>query len=244
MYEPSIVDARGGRIPDTEDPITSQLVDLIVRTGIGGRLPTERNLAEELNVSRTLLRDRLTLLEALGVIQRRSGQGTFVQPLDANRLGNALDIGLQLTDHTTESLQSVRTALERQAAAEAAQRIDRLNVAKMQIAMDVIRESPSNAAVEQADFEFHAALMKASGNSSIVFFADALGVPLRRSFAERRKILERIPHQHELMIELHEAILNAVLAQNPTAAKESVDAHFDRYDAEVAALMLSETQTA
>lgn len=215
---------------DEQDPITRSLIDLIVRTGLGGRLPNERSLAEELGVSRTLLRDRLTLLEALGVVGRRKGHGTFVQPLDARRLGDALDIGLRLTDHTTESLLSVRIALERQAAGEAAQRIDRLNVARMQLALDVIRAEPSSAEVEQADFDFHAALMRASGNSSIEFFADALSVPLRRSFAERRKVLERIPHHHELTVDVHEGILEGVQSQNPRLAMQSVDAHFERFD--------------
>jgi GntR family transcriptional repressor for pyruvate dehydrogenase complex len=221
---------------EDDDPVTRALIDLIVRTGLGGRLPNERALSEELGVSRTLLRDRLTLLEALGVVARRTGQGTFVQPLNARRLGDALEIGLQLTDHTTESLLSVRIALERQAAGEAARRIDRLNAARMQMALDVIRAHPSSAEVEQADFDFHAALFRASGNSSIQFFAEALSVPLRRSFAERRKVLERIPDHHTLTVEVHEAIIDAVLARDPALAMRVMDEHFERFDAATRAL--------
>ncbi len=215
--------------PSFGDPTSDALVRLLHEAGIGGRLPSERELAEKLNVSRTLLRDRLSLLESLGVLRRRSGAGTYVQNLDSNRLGQALNIGLVLSNHTTDSLQSVRIALERQAAKEAAIRHDHVDIAYMHKALDTIEANRTSAEVEQADFDFHAALLHASGNVSIIFFAEALTVVLRRTFAERRHLVETIEGHQAMMSRIHRRILEAVLSRDPFAAMSAVDAHFTEF---------------
>lgn len=210
---------------------STELLRLLTETGIGNRLPSERSLAETLNVSRTMLRDRLSMLESLGVLDRAPGIGTRVQPLDPARLGHALDVGLQLADQTAESLQSVRVAIERQAAKEAAGRLDRIAVAHMQIALDTIDTAQSSADVEQADYDFHQALVRASGNRSMIFFTDALRFALRRSFSERRALVERIPNNAELMHNIHADILTAVQEQDAEKAMRAVDSHFEVFDA-------------
>ncbi len=217
--------------PSFGDPTSDTLVRLLQEAGIGGRLPSERELAERLNVSRTLLRDRLGLLESLGVLRRRSGAGTYVQNLDPSRLGQALNIGLALSHHTTDSLQSVRIALERQAAKEAAIRQDHVDIAYMHKALDTIEANRNSADVEQADFDFHAALLHASGNASMIFFAEALTVVLRRAFAERRHLVETIQGHQAMMSRIHRRILEAVLSRDQFAAMAAVDAHFTEFQA-------------
>ena len=215
------------------DPVTDALVEILQSAGAGARIPSERALSEELGVSRTLLRDRLGALEALGVIRRRTGAGTYVHELDPSRLGHALTIGLALSHHSTESLQSVRVALERQAAREAATQRKHLDIAHMHVALDIIESNPDSATSEQADFDFHDALLRASGNPSIIFFADALSVALRRTFSQRRLLLERIDDYQNMMGSEHRKILEALLAGDPDAAMAAMDAHFDRFDTEV-----------
>jgi GntR family transcriptional regulator, transcriptional repressor for pyruvate dehydrogenase complex len=218
------------------DPVTDALVELLQSAGPGARIPSERDLSEELGVSRTLLRDRLSSLEALGVIRRRTGAGTYVHELDPSRLGHALSIGLALSHHSTESLQSVRVALERQAAREAATQRNYIDIAHMHVAFDIIKSDAARATQEQADFDFHAALLRASGNPSIAFFADALSVALRRTFSQRRPLVERIENYQDMMISVHRPILEAVQVGDPDAAMAAIDAAFDRFDREVAIL--------
>jgi GntR family transcriptional regulator, transcriptional repressor for pyruvate dehydrogenase complex len=212
------------------DETTLALMERIRALGLGGRLPSERELALDLKVSRTLLRDRLGLLESLGVLQRRAGAGTYIRGLDPLRLGHSLSIGLMLDDATTTSLTSVRMAIERQAAKEAATRQDHVAIAYMTIALDRMRPPADSVTVEQADFDFHSALIRASGSSSLIFFAEAINIPLRRSFSERRQLRERIPGEQQLMIDLHEPILAAVRDGLPFDAMRAVDDAFDRFD--------------
>jgi GntR family transcriptional repressor for pyruvate dehydrogenase complex len=78
-----------------------------------GRLPSERQLCEELGVSRTVVREALTSLEALGVVETRSTRGRFVAPDDASRRSQT-PISAWLSQHANHyaDLDEIRSVLE------------------------------------------------------------------------------------------------------------------------------------
>lgn len=213
-----------------DDGLSGALLELIEKVGVGGRLPGERALAEQLGCSRTALRDRVQIYESLGVLSRRTGSGTYVQALDPGRLSQALNVGMVVSGLTLTSLQSVRVALERQAAREASVNQNHVMIAHMRDALDVLEAQPDDEQGEQADFDFHAALLYATDNPAIVFFADALHDVLRRSFSERRRDLVQIPGHQEMMVRIHRRIYDAVISRDPDWAMRAMDQHFDEFN--------------
>jgi len=213
-----------------DDELSNALLRLIEEAGIGGRLPGERALSEQLGCSRTALRDRVQLFESLGILSRRTGSGTYVQALDPGRLSQALNVGMSVSGLTLLSLQSVRVALERQAAREAAVNQNHVMIAHMHDALDKLSTADDDES-EQADFDFHAALLYATDNPAIVFFADALHDVLRRSFSERRRLLVQIPGYQDMMVRIHRRILDAVASRDPDWAMRAMDQHFDDFNA-------------
>lgn len=213
----------------TGDPISTALSDLIHDLGPGGRLPSERELVERLGVSRTTLRDRLQMLQALGVISRAQGSGTYVQPLDSAGLTLALNLGISSSGLTLDSLHSVRVALERQAAIEAARYGDPVQIAYMEKALLVMDGARGDDAMDSADYLFHDALLRASGNPALAFFADALAGVLHRALRERRREMRRLLNDRRVMIAVHRRVHEAVRSGDPAASTEAVDAHFRTY---------------
>ena len=213
------------------DPLSDALVDLLVDVGIGHRLPSERELSDRLGISRTALRDRLRLLESFGVLDRRSGAGTYVQPMNPAQMARALDVGLGVSDMTTDSLQSVRKALELQAAREATVHQDPVLIAYMRRALNTIETTSDEQELQQADRDFHAALLRASCNPAINFFAEALSGVLQRTFEARHRALGTIEGHHELLVRLHTQIYDAIVSRDPAAAMLATDQHFTEYDA-------------
>lgn len=214
----------------TDDPVSAVLVGLVRDLGPGVRLPGERELAVQLGVSRTALRDRLQLLEGLGVLRRRAGSGTYVQALQPTGLALALNVALSASHLTVDSLHTVRIALERQAAAEAARVGDPVLMAHMLKAVETISIAPDATAVDDADFHFHDTLLRAAGNPALSFFADALSGVLKQALRHRRADMRRHAGDHEVMVDLHKAIYEAVLSGDPTAAMAASDYHFIIFD--------------
>ncbi|MBS1678300.1 MAG: FadR family transcriptional regulator [Actinobacteria bacterium] len=214
---------RGG-----EDPVSAAVSGLIRRLEPGDRLPGERELAATLNVSRTALRDRLGQLESLGVLERRTGSGTYVRELESANLTIALDLAVSASRLSLDALHSVRVALERQAAAEAAARAAAVPIAYMREAIGTMEGSSARGPeMFQADLAFHEALFNAAGNPALSFFAAALRGVLRDDLAKRRRRMQRLPDDQEVMVEVHTRVYEAIHAGDAEGAMRAIDHHFD-----------------
>lgn len=216
------------------DPIVAQLARVISRVGPAGRLPSERELALELGVSRTALRDRLQQVEAMGVLRRTVGSGTYVQPVDPSGLAVGLQIAVASSHLSLDNLVSVRVALERQAAVEAARLADPVLIAYIQKAAREIASARDDDEVAAADARFHTALLRAADNPAISFFADALSGPLHASVSRRIERLKHVVDNRQLMTNAHNAIHAAVASGDPAAAARAVDDHYAAFESAIA----------
>jgi DNA-binding FadR family transcriptional regulator len=178
-------------------------------------------------VSRSTLRDRLQALESLGILQRRTGSGTYVQPVAPQTVSNVLRLGLSGSRLTLPALRPLRIALERQAAKEAAARAVPGPMAVMATAIKRMRMAPDLAALVEADLDFHRALLDASESPALIFFERALTEVLAESEEERRTRASQLGAHPELMLRIHRDIYDAVQSGDGEAAMEAVDRHFD-----------------
>jgi DNA-binding FadR family transcriptional regulator len=136
----------------------------------GARLPTEPELAAQLSVSRSSLREGVRALSAMGVLETRQGSGTFVTSLDPSLLKSPLSFLIDvLGPGTAINLQSVRRVLETYAAQEAARHItveelDEIGdlVARMHDAVE--SSATDHQGFIAADSGFHGAIARASRN--------------------------------------------------------------------------------
>ncbi|WP_280243495.1 FadR/GntR family transcriptional regulator [Nocardia abscessus] len=214
-----------------EDPVSAAVSSLVRQLAPGDRLPAERELAATLNVSRSALRDRLSQLEGLGVLERRTGSGTYVRELESANLTSALDLAVSASRLSLAALHSVRVALERQAAREAARLGEPVPIAYMRKAVKTMEESTaSDPDISQADLSFHRALFNAAANPALSFFADALRGVLKEDLAKRRERMRVLPDDRQVMIDVHLAIYDAVQSGDEQAAMQAIDHHFDVID--------------
>ncbi len=213
-----------------DDPVSAALAALIRTLEPGDKLPSERDLAVQLQVSRTALRDRLGVLEGLGVLKRRKGSGTFVEQLQPSALATALNLAMGSSHLPLESLESVRIALERQAAREAVKQSDPVLIAYMRRAIDTMKATDDHREVIIADRAFHQSLLRAAGNAALTFFADALTNLLQQDLEDRSARLQHArlsEERQQLVIHHHERIYEAILSGDADLAMAAVDAHFD-----------------
>ncbi len=203
------------------DPILGDLVALIQTKTPGDRLPSERELSERLGVSRTALRDRIGRLEAFGVLERRERTGAIYTGLRPERMGEMLTLGLISSEIHVESLNTVRRALEREAAIQAALDPCEEGVEGMRRALHRMRTSDDGAEILAGDVAFHEALFQASSSSGLSFLARVL-----RSVLQETLRFVTLAEEREMVREVHAKILEAIEAQDPERARLSVDRHF------------------
>ena len=212
--------------------VTRQIEKLILR-GIlrpGERLPSERELAERLGVSRPSLREAVAELQAKGLLASRAGAGIFV----ADVLGNAFSDGLiQLFASHEEAVfdyLSFRRDLESLAAERAARLAsdtDLAVVAEIFAKMEAAHEKTNPSEEAQLDAEFHMAILEASHNVIMLHMMRSMFQLLREGVFYNRKIMFKQRTTREALLNQHRSIHDALLARDPDAAKTAVVAHLD-----------------
>lgn len=188
----------------------------------GERLPSERDLAEEFDVSRPTIREAMLALEIQGLVEARHGSGVYVLDTSAIPAPAAeLDIGaFELTE--------ARAIFESESAALAASLITDEQLAKLEkIMAEMIEENKSDASGELADRSFHVAIAEATNNAAIVSVVEMLWdlryrSPLCRHIlhlARQTGVRPRIKH--------HRKILAALKARDPKRARAEMREHLE-----------------
>src|SRR5436190_234077 len=166
----------------------------------GDRLPAERDLAQEIGVSRPSLRSGLQTLQAIGVIQSRQGAGTFIAA-GPPRLGGApLSFLAALHGFTRDDMFEARRVLELGAASLAAERatLEKITTLADEVtAMFASLDDPQEYLIH--DVHFHRAVAAASGNPVIATLIDTISelvYETRRLTVERAQDLKESAEMH------------------------------------------------
>lgn len=139
------------------------------------RVPPEPALMREFSVSRSVVREAVSRLQANGLIRTRHGVGSFVQaPQPERALMHAPDAVLMLQQKL--ALLELRLSLESDAAALAAQRRTPEQLSAMQAALDAFdRQHSTGEGTAEADFRFHELIAQATGNEYFLHVLRSIG---------------------------------------------------------------------
>jgi GntR family transcriptional repressor for pyruvate dehydrogenase complex len=219
------------RVTRAADVIMDQIERLILEGKVrpGQKLPSERSLAEEFDVSRPTVREAIQKLEARGLIQRRHGGGTFVAEHVGSTFIDPMMAMIHRSPDGTFDILELRFALESVAAWLAADRATeraRGNVQRRYHELQAAVRSHDLHRESKADAEFHLAIAEASQNGVILHIMRSIFVLLEESIVKNlaELNLDRIRKQ-DLALQ-HEAIYRAiVIDRDPAAARKAVRQH-------------------
>ena len=223
--------------PESASPHAYEVVLKHIEAGIlsgthrpGDQLPTERDLATGLGVSRSAVREAMRVLQTQGLITSRTGpgRGTRISPARGDALARIFQLHLSLSDAATADLTETRIALERSSAALAAQRAPPRSLRKLRAVVTAMDEAESVEDFNDLDTDFHVQIARA-GQSDLT--AD-LTVALRQAVQEMiRAASSALPdwsvHRAELLRE-HQAILAAIEAGEAATAASLIEQHIRR----------------
>ncbi|TPW28677.1 FadR/GntR family transcriptional regulator [Pararhizobium mangrovi] len=198
------------------------------------RLPTERQLSEDLGVSRRSVRRALDVLEAEGRISRRRGAGTFAGPCPPL---NASAMSERLAESDFMGVMEVRLSIEPPLAELAALRADARDAERLDRMTKNAHHSQDADGRELWDSAFHRTIAECAGNELYLAVFDL--VDRVRQNAEWRQLRERARTHSALSLYAgqHDAIVESIRRRDPERAREAMRTHLSALRESVVRMM-------
>ena len=211
--------------------VTDQIIDRLVSMIANGKvrpedkLPPEHMLMKQFGVGRSSLREAIGALSLIGLLTVRPGHGTHVTASSDGFLSKPLRWGMMTMGRDkVHELVEARIVLEEAMVGMAAERATEEDIAEIRYHQGQLKAAKkSGQRAIKTDLSFHNALAKASHNSALVRFLSELRQPVRRWMEQKASIT----WGYEMVVEQHDAILNAIEAHDVERAQSALRQHLE-----------------
>jgi GntR family transcriptional repressor for pyruvate dehydrogenase complex len=223
------------------EEIVEQIKKLIAKGELkpGDRIPSERDLATMLGVSRPSVREAIMVLEAMGFLDSRQGGGTFVRTLTGTSIANPLAILIEQRDpELLRALAEVRMGLESWSAYLAAQRAEAHEIAEMRRLYEIMAEQATLGGWDpEVDADFHYAITAASHNSLQMHVLDSVHTLFNTTIQVALMEFYRQQGHIEKLLTQHREILEAIAAHDAEQARHKMMIHLALVEEKMAELL-------
>jgi GntR family transcriptional repressor for pyruvate dehydrogenase complex len=209
---------------------TDTLLSRIVR-GVwkpGDKLPSERQLSEQMGMSRASVREAIRSLETMGLVDVRHGQGAFVR--DSGESAEDRFFSGWHADHRypIDELLAFRLLIEPELAALAAEHADATFIAELRTLTGAMEEATGTddlPLLVQLDTAFHDAITRRAANR---LYRDMLD-HVAELLIDSRRISLSVPGRAGQVVAAHTAVVDAIATGNPGHAAEAMRRHLDKF---------------
>ena len=226
------------------EEIVSQIKDLIGQGTLkpGERIPSERELAAFLGVSRPSVREAIMVLEAMGFLESRQGGGTFVRSLTEVSMADPLASMVERRDpRMLHALTEVRMGLETWSAYLAARRAEDSEINRLRELYEVMAEQAATGGWDpEIDAEFHLTITAATHNTIQIhvlntiqtLFQTTIMVALGEFYSKEGYV--------ELLLNHHHDIYRAIADHDPERARQKMMEHLSLVEEKLAVFLQRE----
>jgi GntR family transcriptional repressor for pyruvate dehydrogenase complex len=206
--------------------VADQIMDLIAEGKLqeGDRLPAERDLCDTFDVSRTVIREAVSILEAKGLVSSITGSGTYVRSIQAEDVVNSLGLYISTMSKSVSMMHllEVRRVIETQVARFAAERATQEDIDDLEtLWMDMCQRIEAPEDFAKKDLEFHVRLARASGNPLF----EIVLLPLTDVLLQLIYVGSVVPGTPEEACDYHRRVVEAVRSGDADKAVEAVVNH-------------------
>jgi GntR family transcriptional repressor for pyruvate dehydrogenase complex len=208
--------------------VYEQLVKMIKEGELppNSKMPSEMELTKMFGVSRSPIREALSVLAASGLIESRQGGGSWIKEVNLINMLEKVTFEMVEIEEVYELLE-MRSIIETEAAALAAERYEPKDLKELEQALEAFRKTvdDENSIGDQADYDFHRVIVKASYNRFLLqtinnlsdLYQKAINFSLKKNIGIQRK--------REEVFREHEAIFEAIKERNPEEARRAMKHH-------------------
>ncbi|MDR6759093.1 DNA-binding FadR family transcriptional regulator [Mycoplana sp. BE70] len=195
------------------------------RSAPGSRLPTEKELTESFNVSRTVIREAISRLQTDGLVLAKQGSGIYVA--DPTEVARSFRLGVEDSEQKTSirEIYELRIGVESEAAALAAVRRTKTDLTLLERALKALASAKNFDGGVDADITFHRLIAQLSKNSAILRFQEFLAAMLGEAIKVARGNSARHSGLAEKVLDEHVRIFEAIAAGDAEEARRAARHH-------------------
>ncbi len=211
------------------EEIAEQIKKQIIDGGLppGTKLPSTRELSESYQVGRSTVREALSALKAMGLVDIRQGEGSYVRSLESEDLSMPDLESLLLSRKTVLELLEARQSLEISNAGLAASKRTEEDLQAFESILSAMEKNIGNEEEgEKYDLQFHMTLARATHNSIMVRLLETISSQVEMAIrgTRRLELYSKTPASRRLWME-HKDIFEAVKKKDPGLAQEKMRIH-------------------
>lgn len=208
---------------DDADNLLVRIIEIAMRTRSDSsgriRLPTERELSELLHVQRPTVRERLTVLETMGFVQRRQGSGTFLALPNSQFLQFYFEVGLKLGFLSIENMQRAMEMIGLEMVSNAAIHATPADIELLEQTVARLKTTRTVDEFVDGQFEFHAGLARACHNTVVSLLIDGLARVIRAALLSRIRLLSMVQGAFDRNVDAYLAVTQALRDHEPELAR-------------------------
>ncbi|RHW31428.1 FadR family transcriptional regulator [Neobacillus notoginsengisoli] len=198
----------------------------------GERLDSVQQLAENFHVGRSAIREALSALKAMGLVEMRQGEGTFVKEFDASQVSFPLSTAILMNKDDIRNLLELRKIIEGGTAAAAAVRRTPSQLMNIEKALEEMKTAHGNEELgEKADYHFHLAIAGAAQNPLLTGLMEQVSNLMVETMKETRRVwLFSKETTTDRLYEEHLRIYRAIQSQNSDEARQAMLTHLENVE--------------
>lgn len=193
----------------------------------GDKLPSERDLVEQLGVSRASIREAIRVLEIIGLIDCKQGEGNFIKQSFDNGLFEPLSVMFMLNDGKTNEIFELRRVMEIETAALAAKRITEEELEELNSLIKEMDTAQSEEERAKIDKKFHYNITHASRNFLIVNILNTVSTLMDAFIKNAREEILKNDIDKSVINNQHKEIYKALFEHNSVKAAKAMGKHMD-----------------
>lgn len=217
------------KTPKVYDQVIDQIKNKIKSGELkkGDKLPSEREMAESIGVSRASIREALRALEVVGLVESRQGAGNYIRTDFENSLFEPLSVMFMLQESSPKEMYDLRETLELQCAKLAARNIEDNEIELLTVILDRMYVAESEKESLELDIKLHYLIARASRNVLLINVLQVIS-ELMDEFIEKFRM--QILHEgntKENLLEIHENLVRALKFRDESKVCKAMQEHFD-----------------
>ncbi|MDF2840139.1 MAG: GntR family transcriptional regulator [Clostridia bacterium] len=211
------------------EQVIDQIKDMIAEGTLkkGDKLPSERSLVEQLQVSRASIREALRALEVIGLIECKQGEGNYIKTNFEDNLLEPLSIMYRLEGSHPKEIWELRKIIEVEAIGLAAKRINDVQLRALKELLDSFNDDKDEVYNAEIDKQFHYKIAECSGNILIYNILRTVSVLVEDYIKDIRTIILTEQENKEVLIQQHKNMFLAIEKHSSSEGRKAMREHLD-----------------